>query len=175
MVALVARVGEADLADEPRDRGRDGLAGGGVEIAALVAAAARITPGAELAAPEVVAAAQVLAGRIGEVVLAIAIHVGAAPDHLLDHGRRSRGRLDAQRGVGPLNATLQRGRAGRMRRGGRLGRQATSPGEQRNDQGRCAPDAAMGGHRSIRSRPHGHLTPRCGGFPAQIAPPRAPV
>ena len=89
VVARVAGVGGSDLADEAGNRSIDLLAGGGVEIGALVAASAPVAPGAEPAAAEVVAAAQVLAGGIGEIGLAVSVDVDAGPDQLF--GRRDLG------------------------------------------------------------------------------------
>ncbi len=160
VVAGVARIGRTDLADEAGDRRVDGLAGRGVEVHALVMAAARIAIRAKASAAEAVTAPEVLAGGIGEVVLAVAVDVGAAPFQGLDtlglglHLRRRQ----AQRGIGALDAVLQRWGADGVRFGRRLRGQADEASEHRDRQGASAPHSAMAGRHGLQldrhSTPH---------------------
>ncbi len=143
VVARVARIGRADLADEAGDRSIHGLAGRSVEIHAFVLASPGVAVGSEGSAAETIAAAHLLTGGVGEVVLAITVDVDAAPDQLLGRrGRRPRSR-HAQRGIGVLDATLKRRGARRVRLGGRLGRKADESAEHRDRQDARAPHAAM--------------------------------
>ena len=106
---------------------------------------AGIAIGPKGSAAEAVAAAQVLAGGIHEVALAVAIDVNAAPDQRLGrHGRRlDLGHGQSQRGVGALDAMLQRGGADRVGFGSRLRGETDEAPEHRRRQNARAPYAAM--------------------------------